>query len=142
MAALGVATIAALTPGGVAAAADRSTVPGGGATAAEATVLDPAAPQPVADLAAADETGPYWLVFGHSNKCLAVPGGSPDNVQLIQYNCQPGTLDQHWYYVWDGGHNWFMLRNRKTGKCVDVKAGDSAKCTPIIQYTCNTSHRN
>ena len=38
------------------------------------------------------------IVNRNSGKCLAVPGGNPnDGVQLIQYTCHPEYEDQWWF---------------------------------------------
>src|SRR5205823_631688 len=108
----------------------------GGAVAAPAPAAAAVYPAP------GYTSGPYWLVFGHSGKCLDVAGGNTANIQLTQYTCTAGALNEQWDLNFDVDHNYFEIQNRKTHKCVNVSGDGTANGTPIIQYPCSYSYLN
>jgi hypothetical protein len=131
---IGLATVAA---GGAASAATPvAATPVSRAEAPGTTVHVDGGP-----IRAATTVGPYQLVFYHSNKCLDVRGGVREVIPLTQYDCVAGAQNQQWYQDYRDGQ-WFQLRNRKTGWCVNVAGYQTGNNTPLVQYPCGAGYNN
>ena len=89
------------------------------------------------------------LVNAGSGKCLTLqPGASilDDGVRIVQATCD-GTVLQSWRISYAGVDcliDWFcqyaidvyQIQNAASGKCIDLRDGDSADWTPVQQWTC------
>ncbi|MDI2126300.1 RICIN domain-containing protein [Yinghuangia seranimata] len=70
------------------------------------------------------------------NLCLGVLNGSTDNgAPVIIWECN-GNYDQKWSYFTreDGSH---MLKNYKSGKCLDIPEYNFNAGTRLVQWDCN-----
>jgi glucose/arabinose dehydrogenase len=92
--------------------------------------------------------GYYYLVFAHSNKCLEVPGWSPEwGVRLGQWSCHGGD-NQKWSGTFNNGAfsihwNKVLLDVYGAQMCVSVHAGSPADGTPVLSWPCyqNSIHQ-
>ena len=58
------------------------------------------------------------------------------NVQLGTYN----NKNKQKYYISYGGNGYYYIKNVRSGKCLDVAGGSSARGTNVWQYTPNSSN--
>lgn len=86
----------------------------------------------------------YWHIWNYkSGKCMNVKGASMSNrAKVIQYPC--GGINTHndqWYLDLydDGTPDLYQIRNRKSGKCLNVEGATTVNGADLIQYTCNGS---
>lgn len=77
----------------------------------------------------------YYFTPQHApSKAIAVPASLPDNgIGLVLFD--RGVIDQQWQLVPDG-HGFFELRNRATGKCMEVYGFSNADGGSIVQWDC------
>jgi endo-1,4-beta-xylanase len=80
-------------------------------------------------------------VAAHSGKCLEVPNGSTQSwLQLQQRTCGSGAQNQQFEFerVASGtlGTGVYLVRNRASGLCLQVRDGSTADGTPIVQVPC------
>jgi hypothetical protein len=88
--------------------------------------------------------GPYRLRFYHSLKCADNPNYSTANVWLDQWTCVSQTNEQ-WYFdfvEYDRGYYWYEIRNRASGKCMNVEQASQLNSAHVIQYSCAGSYHN
>lgn len=76
-----------------------------------------------------------------TNKCLDVPGGDPTSgVQIQQWDCwadgAAGQMQQWQSLPMDPQSSHVMLRNRLTGKCIDIPGGDRNPGVIVQQWDC------
>jgi hypothetical protein len=105
-----------------------------------AVVLSVAGSVPAAadDQRQPEAAGPgYWITFGHSGRCLTVPGNSTaPSTQLDQYDCMvPVQNNQLWEFEFTS-NGFARLRNRHSGLCANVSGGSGANGAAIIQWPC------
>jgi Tol biopolymer transport system component len=76
------------------------------------------------------------LVPRHSQKCLDVNGGSPDDgASIIQWQCHGGANQQWRLEV--AGDGYSRIVSRHSGKCLDVNGGSLDDSASIIQWSCH-----
>ncbi len=91
------------------------------------------------------DNGHYRIYNRRSGRCLNVQGGSIANsAKVIQFTCGSTSTNDQWkpVRVYDGEHDFYQLRNRKSGKCLNVQGGSQAIGADLIQFTCGGSVRN
>ncbi|WP_073490003.1 RICIN domain-containing protein [Streptoalloteichus hindustanus] len=75
-----------------------------------------------------------------SGRCLQVAGINQDaHADLAGteiWDCIGGAPKQIWDLV-SLGDNKYALKNRNSGKCLDLRYGDLSNTTPIVQYSCH-----
>jgi endo-1,4-beta-xylanase len=81
-------------------------------------------------------------VAAHSGRCLDVPESSTQpRLQLQQWTCGSGSQNQQFEFqrVAPGtlGIGVYVVRNRASGLCLQVRDGSAADGTPIVQVPCN-----
>jgi Ricin-type beta-trefoil lectin domain len=95
-------------------------------------------------------TSDWWsdgyllLVVQHSGKCLDVSGPSTaDGAQVHQWTCHSG-FNQQWSITGGPlggtpvpGSGRYQLKNRYSGKCLEVAGGSGSQGATIRQWTCN-----
>ena len=72
------------------------------------------------------------------------PNYSIANVWLDQYRCVPQT-NEEWYFdfvEFDGLDYWYEIRNRASGKCMNVEQASQSNGAHVIQYSCAGSYWN
>lgn len=100
------------------------------ALAASAPALAASAPS----LAASQ--GPYNIIGESSNRCIDVPHGTTENVQVIIYGCKAGAVNQYWHFN-DSYPGYYYIKNDLTGKCLNVQGASQQTNAAIIQYPCS-----
>ena len=87
--------------------------------------------------------GYFMIVAAHSNKCLDVAGVSTANgAKVHQWACHNGA-NQQWSVAGPGGgfpvpgNNRYQIRNRHSGKCLEVAASSTSQGATVRQWTCN-----
>ncbi|GIF13942.1 RICIN domain-containing protein [Actinoplanes teichomyceticus] len=82
------------------------------------------------------------LINERSGKCLDVKYGSKtDGADVIQWRCHDGD-NQKWTPILiaqAGGRNYFLIKNKGSGKCLDVKGSDVGDGADVIQWRCRSS---
>jgi hypothetical protein len=78
----------------------------------------------------------YNLLPDHvPTRAVGVPGASPnDNVQLLIWD--RGAPDHQWEFRPDS-HGFFEIRNRVTGKCMDVYGWSTSDGGRVVQWSCH-----
>ncbi|MER5891053.1 RICIN domain-containing protein [Streptomyces sp. NPDC001941] len=77
----------------------------------------------------------FRLTNATSRMCLAVPDADPNPaVGMVQTDCRAGT-EQFWR-LHDEGDGTYSVRNRNTGLCLSVDAGETADDAIVTQYLC------
>lgn len=102
-------------------------------------IIDPSHVEGLVDLT----PGTIELKSVQSGRCLQVAGlwqnpGDDANKDLAGteiWDCLQG-VKQIWTVIPLGDHK-FSLKNQQSGKCLDVRYGDTANGTPLIQYGCH-----
>ncbi|OLR94794.1 RICIN domain-containing protein [Actinokineospora bangkokensis] len=73
----------------------------------------------------------------NSTLCIQVPGNSTaDRIQLATASCGT-TASQGWTFTVDSSGSWGELRNKLTGKCMDIRAASKDYDGVVQQYTCS-----
>jgi hypothetical protein len=87
--------------------------------------------------------GTLMFINGNSGKCLDLSGNAAENgAAVIQWNCHNGA-NQRWDRVLPAGadpqtHTWpVLLRNRASGKCLDLDHSGTANGTGFLQWDCH-----
>lgn len=94
-----------------------------------------------------DTDSRYFMIKNvSSQKCLTVKNASTqNNYPILQFTCNNGD-NQQWrpeYYINDGfGHNYYQLRNRKSGLCLTVKNASIDNGATLLQFTCSPVQGN
>lgn len=83
------------------------------------------------------------LINQYSGLCLDVPGFSTaDGIQIQEYACNNGS-NQRWVIVHDTGTSPnagpFTIVSENSGKCLDVRSGNTADGAAVQQYHCQNS---
>ncbi len=83
----------------------------------------------------------------YSGKCLNVQGASTANsAKVIQFTCGGSTTrNDQWkpiYVVTRGGLDYYFLKNRHSGKCLNVQGGSYNTHADLIQFTCSGTYSN
>jgi hypothetical protein len=102
-------------------------------------IIDPSHVEGLVDLT----QGTIQLKGVGSGRCLQIAGrwekpGDAANKDLAAteiWDC-PQSVKQIFTVIPLGDHK-FSLKNQQSGKCLDVRYGDSANGTPLVQYTCH-----
>jgi hypothetical protein len=69
------------------------------------------------------------------NKCMEPEGWVPMNgVPVVQFNCDDSVAQQ--WELWHRGDGWLSLKNRDTGKCLDVAWADPNNWAAYHQWDC------
>ncbi|WP_433200966.1 RICIN domain-containing protein [Dactylosporangium sp. CS-047395] len=89
----------------------------------------------VAAHAAVTPEGPYEIMGIGSHKCIDVPHGTFDNVQLQIYTCKESGNQLFWALEVYSGQ--WQIYSIQTGKCLTVLNARDNDNQPIIQYDCN-----
>jgi ricin-type beta-trefoil lectin protein len=88
--------------------------------------------------------GYFLMVAAHSNKCADVAGVSTSNgARVHQWACHNGA-NQQWSigpgpsgFPTPGAQYRYQIRNRHSGKCLEVANGSTGQGAIIRQWTCN-----
>ncbi|MCX4909094.1 RICIN domain-containing protein [Streptomyces sp. NBC_00878] len=90
--------------------------------------------------------GYYRISYRNGGKCLAVSGSSTANsAKIVTQACGNPTLNDNWLPIRNfsaGDLDYYLLYNRHSGKCLNVKGNSTAIGGDLIQYTCNTAANN
>ncbi|GIF65641.1 hypothetical protein Ais01nite_36760 [Asanoa ishikariensis] len=85
--------------------------------------------------AAAEVRGPWQIQGIQSRKCVDVPNGTFNNVQLTIYTCK--DKGNQLFYIQEIYNGEYNIWNIQTGKCLTVLNAETTNNTPVIQYACN-----
>jgi hypothetical protein len=78
----------------------------------------------------------YLLVNHHSNKCLDVRDGSPDDWTVVQQWTCTASTSMYWS-IWSGGRpNTYQFINARNTKCLDVAWGSHDDYAQLQQFHC------
>jgi hypothetical protein len=106
---------------------------------ASSIALIPAAPAAAAITPAAG----VHIKAAHSNKCLNVKGGGPDNsIPIIQFTCSDTYVNDNFRVNPVGTAGSYQIIAVSSNKCLNVQGGAVANSTPIIQFTCGETPNN
>lgn len=89
----------------------------------------------------------YQVVAQHSGKCLDAktgpnyPNGFPFNGTNVRQWVCTGRPNQQWQLI-RLANGYHLLKNRGTGKCLDVEASLPYDGSNVHQWTCDASARN
>jgi hypothetical protein len=90
-----------------------------------------------------------WLQFDSIQSpglCLTLPTPINENsTNLKKANCKSAAGNARKAQMWaivDLPGDWFMLKNRRSGKCMDLEGGYTANNTPIQQWDCKSDEQN
>ncbi|WTW23438.1 RICIN domain-containing protein [Streptomyces sp. NBC_00019] len=90
--------------------------------------------------------GYYRISYRNGGKCLAVSGSSIANsAKIVTQACGNPTLNDNWLPIRNfsaGDLDYYLLFNRHSGKCLNVKSNSTAAGGDLIQYTCSTTANN
>jgi hypothetical protein len=95
-------------------------------------------------------TGDWWsdgyflIISANSEKCLDVRDRSTsDGAVIQQYTCHSG-FNQQWTITGGPiggvpvpGNHWYTIRNRQSGKCLEVNGASQSIRATLVQRTCN-----
>jgi hypothetical protein len=82
------------------------------------------------------QQGQYLFVrVQHSDKCLHVPLDFSNGVPVTQWKCIPQNNVQ-WEQINSSLPGYFKLKNKATGKCIQVNGSSKANNTTISQWNC------
>jgi len=82
---------------------------------------------------------PYYIVSVLSGKAMDVKDRSMDDwAPVIQTRLEEG-ISQQWRFeaLHGGDEGYYTIKSSRSDKCLDVRLGDKADNTAIIQYSCN-----
>ncbi|MBB5135298.1 hypothetical protein HNP84_005034 [Thermocatellispora tengchongensis] len=125
-------------------------------TAPAPSELEPTTPDPgeeppaeVAELLAAKVYKPFRFIINGKNRCIDVPRSSKERGTTIQlYDCKPAgkRANQEWtiegYYLDKAGRMAYLIRNRHSQMCLNVKGSSKDNGARLIQWPCNKNHQN
>jgi hypothetical protein len=85
-----------------------------------------------------------------SSKCLNVQGASTANsAHIILYTCAALSAggNDWWLPMYVGSEgplpdDYYLLKNYKSGKCLNIQGASSTPGALVIQYTCDTNAQN
>jgi hypothetical protein len=86
--------------------------------------------------------------FLHSGKCLNKPYlSTADGVRVEQYDCVGWAGDtERWQlepaYTTPSGRQYYLIRNRQSGKCLNVNLASFDDGAAVMQYTCGVQWTN
>jgi hypothetical protein len=92
-----------------------------------------------------DTTSGYYKIRSQAtSKCVTVLNASTANsAQVIQYPCND-TYNAQWLPVPKGtsttGLDYYELRNRNSGKCLNVQGASTSNSAKLIQYDCASAN--
>jgi hypothetical protein len=91
------------------------------------------------------QVGPWSGSLRQMRECLNVKGASKANsAKIILYTC--ASMNDEWIPInkstGNDGHDYYELRNRNSGLCLNVNKASTAVGAEIIQYSCSTSAKN
>ena len=77
------------------------------------------------------------LVAKHSDKCLDVKGGSFRNGSTMeQENCSSSEAPKFEFLPVSGKNATYLIKNTRTGKCLDIFRAKTHNGADLIQYSC------
>jgi len=83
-------------------------------------------------------SGYYVFFVKHSGIVLDVPQSTSNDVQIIQYTYY-ATDNQQWSLEPYKG-DWVFIKNKCSGKVLDIKGGSWENCAQVIQYPKKSSN--
>lgn len=97
---------------------------------------------PVLGVAAAQAAPPqtYWVfkqVQSGTGKALSIAGGSTAENAKTVIQTQVNATDQLWIPIWNEQLGGYILKNRRSGLCLDVPGASTADGVQLQQHTCN-----
>ncbi|WP_433041028.1 RICIN domain-containing protein [Dactylosporangium sp. CS-033363] len=97
-----------------------------------------------------DSNGTYYYHIRNvaSSKCLNVQGGSTANsAHVILFTCAAASAggNDWWLPIYakrEGIDDYYLLKNMKSGKCLNIQGGSSTPGALVIQFTCDFNAQN
>ena len=90
--------------------------------------------------AAAGTQGPYGIDNWFFPGCVAIGSASTaEDAAAIMWSCHsPSTDEQKWYFV-DTDSGYYLIKNKRSGKCLTVYQNTTTNNGTVVQHGCNTS---
>jgi hypothetical protein len=82
--------------------------------------------------------GPYEIILEGWPKCLYGIGTDNSTAAAIRTCAIPSTTRYHFDFI-DTTNGYYRIKNRKSGKCLNVQGGSMSMNARVIQYTCGGS---
>jgi endo-1,4-beta-xylanase len=99
--------------------------------------IDPAAENVGVAAAALSTRNAFNITIRASGLVLGVASGSvADAAPVVQWSPSYSVNDRLWYFV-KNADGTLTIKNKNSGKCLDVNGASGADGASIIQYTCN-----
>ena len=88
----------------------------------------------------------YRISYRNGDKCFGVKSSSTANsAKIITQACGNPTLNDQWRPIKNftsGSLDYYLLKNRHSGKCLNVQGNSTSAGADLIQYTCSTTANN
>ena len=90
--------------------------------------------------------GYYRIRYKGTNRCMAVSGASTENLaRVLVATCAGAYTNDQWKPInrtSELGVDWYLLYNRHSGRCMNIRGGSTTEGTDVIQYTCDSTAKH